>query len=119
MPSVFSHSAVVAGPRVGGPGSLIASGRTVTGTGDDAGAEDAAGAVDDRARERAATPAELTAVGPVAVAAAAVAAATAVTPAAKVSLALCLQAPKSRTSGHYPTVTGYQPSGLPGCGWKS
>jgi len=71
MPSVFSHSAVVAGPVVGVPGSLIASGRTVTWTVDDAGAE---------------------AAGPVTVAAA-VAAATAVMPAARVNLARCLQAP--------------------------
>jgi len=72
MPSVFSHSAVVAGPVVGVPGSLIASGRTVTWTADDAGTE---------------------AAGPVTVAAAAVAAATAVMPAARVNLARCLQAP--------------------------
>ena len=30
MPSAFSQPAVVAGPRVGAPGSLIAPGRTVT-----------------------------------------------------------------------------------------
>jgi hypothetical protein len=90
MPSVLSHSAVVAGPRAGVPGSLIAPGRTVT-TGDVAG-EDAAWPADGRAREAAAAELaapELAAPEP----AAAVAAATAVMPAARVSLALRLQAP--------------------------
>lgn len=72
MPSVFSHSAVVAGPLAAVPGSLIAPGRTATGTVDDSGAE---------------------VTGPVTVAAAPVATATAVMTAARVNLVLCLQVP--------------------------
>jgi hypothetical protein len=103
MPSVFSHSAVVAGLPVGAPGSLIAPGRTLTETVDDAFAEDATWAAAGRAGEAAATTAEraaagpatgeLTAAGPAAVADAAVAAAIAVMPAARVNLALCIQTP--------------------------
>jgi hypothetical protein len=114
MPSSRSQSAVESGTWVAAPGSLIASGRTVTW------AVDVPGAEDGRAGEPVLTVAVLTvAVLTGAEAAAAAAAITAVTQAARLILAPYLREPQSRTSGYYPTFTGYQPSGLPGCGWKS
>jgi hypothetical protein len=106
MLSAFSQSAVAAGPLVGVPGSLIASGRTVTWTVDVA-------CTDDRGDDEAVLPvvglpvvglpvvglpvvgltaAGSAAAGPVTAAAAAMAAVTAVTQEARVILAR-LQAP--------------------------
>ena len=102
MPSAFSQSAVVAGPRVGAPGSLIAPGRTVTwaadaGLGWTAGSRAAAAVAALTAAVLTVaglpTAAGLTAAGPTAAAAAAMAAVTAVTPTARVILASCMQAP--------------------------
>jgi hypothetical protein len=98
MPSAFSQSEVVAGPLVGAPGSLIASGRTVTWT-----VEAEVAWTEDRDDDGAALPvagspvavppaAEPTVAGsvtagPAAVAAAAVAAVTAAMQEARVTLA--------------------------------
>ena len=97
MPSSCSQSAVEAGARVAAPGSLIASGRTVTR------AVDVPRAEDGRAGEAvlilvARTAAELTvAVAvPAAAEAASAAAVTAVRQAARLILALCLQEPRGR-----------------------
>jgi hypothetical protein len=99
MPSSCSQSAVEAGTSVGAPGTLIASGRTVTW------AVDAPEADDGRAGEAAPVFVPLTAAEPVAAAvpvaaallaaaeAASAAAVTAVTQAARVILALDMQAP--------------------------
>ena len=85
MPSSRSHSAVEAGARVAAPGSLIASGRTVT------------RAVDvPRAEDGGAGEAVLTVAVPTAAEAASAAAVTAVRQAARLILALCLQEPLGR-----------------------
>jgi hypothetical protein len=93
MPSSCSQSAVEAGASVAAPGTLIASGRTVTW------AVDAPEADDGGAGEVAPVFVLLTAAEPVAAAvlvaaeAASAAAVTAVTQAARVILALDMQAP--------------------------
>jgi hypothetical protein len=87
MPSAFSQPAVVPGLRVAAPGSLIASGRTVTWTGDVARVED------DGADEALLTVTGPPATEPTVVEAAAAAAVAAVMQAARVILGLGMQEP--------------------------
>ena len=99
----------MAGPCVGAPGSLIAPGRTVTWAVDGGPVVAAGLPAAELAWQRRPRPRPPR-----------VAAVTAVMQAARVILALCMD---STIVAHIRVttqqLTGYQPSGPPGCGWKS